>query len=281
MLRRPGPPLLAALMCLVALALTGLFAYRSNTAGGHESAAMQGFVGLNRPRVTPLADHAVHLADPRSYLLIGLALAAIALAAGRRRVAAAIPFVLIAAGTTAETLKLIIDQPRASEWLGNHGANYGAQWPSGHSAAAMTLALCAVLAVPARRRLMAAVVGGAFAVAVGYSLLLLGWHLPADIIGGYLVAAIWTLLVLAGLNALERRRPSRVRGEDAPLSAADRIGPLALAGCAGAAGVAVVAARPQAVLGYLFAHPSFVAGAVVIAVLAFTLAGAMARGLRA
>jgi hypothetical protein len=45
--------------------------------------------------------------------------------------------------------------------------------------------------------------------------------------------------------------------------------------------VALIAARPQAVLGYLFAHPSFVVGALVIATLAFTLAGAMARGLRA
>src|SRR5919206_3249827 len=273
MLRRPGPPLLAALACLVALAVTGLLAYRSNTAGGHESAAMQGFVGLNRPHVAPLADHAVHLADPRSYVLLGLALVAIALAAGRRRVAGAIPIVLFGAGFSAETLKLLIDQPRMSEWLGNQGA-ITAQWPSGHSAAAMTIALCAVLAVPGRWRLTAAAIGGAFAVAVGYSLLVLGWHLPADVVGGYLVAALWTLLGLATLNALERRWPSRARAEDAPLSAADRAGPLALAGAFGAAAVALVAARPQEVLGYLFAHPSFVVGATVIAALAFSLAGA-------
>jgi membrane-associated phospholipid phosphatase len=272
--------LLAALASLLALAVTFLFAYHSNTPGAHETAALRGFVGLNRPHVAPLADHAVHLADPRSYMLLALALVAIALAAGRRRVAVAIPLVAIATGFTAETLKLLIDQPRASEWLGRHGA-ITAQWPSGHSTAAMTIALLAVLAVPARWRLTAAAVGGAFAVAVGYSLLVLGWHLPADVVGGYLVAAAWTLIALAALNGLERRWPSRERPQDAPLSAADRVGPLALAAAAGAAAVALIAARPQAVLGYLFAHPSFVVGALVIATLAFTLAGAMARGLRA
>ena len=52
----------------------------------------------------------------------------------------------------------------------------------------MALALCAVLAVPARWRPAAATAGGLFALGVAYAILALGWHFPSDVIGGYLVA---------------------------------------------------------------------------------------------
>ena len=57
-------------------------------------------------------------------------------------------------------------------------------WPSGHSTAAMTLALCAILVAPPVLRTAAAILGGAFAVGVGYALLVLGWHYPSDVLGG-------------------------------------------------------------------------------------------------
>ena len=43
----------------------------------------------------------------------------------------------------------------------------------------MTLALCAVLVAPPALRAAAAVLGGAFAVGVGYAVLVLGWHYPS------------------------------------------------------------------------------------------------------
>ncbi len=80
-----------------------------------------------------------------------------------------------------------------------------ASWPSGHATAATVLALCAVLVAPRRVRPLVAVLGATFAAAVGVSLLILAWHLPSDVLGGYLLATLWMALVLAGLRIADAR----------------------------------------------------------------------------
>jgi membrane-associated phospholipid phosphatase len=278
MLRRPLPPLIGALACLVGLVITGVLAYLSPVAAGSDSATLQGFVGLDRPRLTPFVSFVAHLADPVPYALIGLALIGVALARGRALLAVAIPVVMVMAGATTETLKPLLAHPRYAEWLGD-GQIAAAAWPSGHATAAMALALCGVLAAPSRLRPTAAAIGGAFAVGVSYAILVLGWHFPSDVIGGFFVAALWTLLAIAALNALEAGHPVHARRAE-PARPADAIAPLVLGGGAAAAAAMVALARPTAVAEYAAAHTTFVAGALAIAALALALAAALVRGVR-
>ncbi len=145
-------------------------------------------------------------------------------------------------------------------------------WPSGHSTAAMTMALCAVIVAPPRLRPTVAAVGGAFAVAVAYAILTLGWHFPSDVFGGYLVAATYVLLAVSAIAFSERRWPSR-RGAEAgsrPVDVVPAFG-VALVGVGVIAGVAL--ARPHALIDYATAHTTFVAGALAIAALAAVLGG--------
>ena len=116
--------------------------------------------------------------------------------------AVAIPLLFVATGATTESLKHLLATQRFDEWLG-HAQIGAASWPSGHSTAAMTMALCAVIAAPPRLRPTVAAVGGAFAVAVAYAILTLGWHFPSDVFGGYLVAATYVLLAVSAI-ALQR-----------------------------------------------------------------------------
>ena len=107
---------------------------------------------------------------------------------------------------TAETLKPLLAHPRVHLATTVHIGP--ASWPSGHSTAALALAFSAVLVAPARLRPVVAAVGAAFALAVGCALLILAWHMPSDVLGGYLVATLWAALAVAGLRAAERRWPS-------------------------------------------------------------------------
>jgi len=258
--------------------LTGILAYLVPLARVRDSATLQGFTALNRPRLTPLLDHVAHLASPVAYAVIGVSLAAVALLRRRPSVAAAIVGLLVLTGWTTQTLKPLLASPRYDEWLGS-GQISAASWPSGHATAAMTLALCAILAVPARARPVAAGVGALFAISVSYSILALGWHFPSDVLGGFLVAMTWTLLAVAGLVALEQRRPARRRQEAVPRPV-EALAPLALgAGVAGA--FALGSARPDGVARYAADHSTFVAGAAGIAALAVVLALGFARGVRA
>jgi membrane-associated phospholipid phosphatase len=273
--RRVAHPLLAAVACLTGLVVTGVLAYLVPLARVRDTATLQGFVALHRTRIEPLFSAIVHWADPVPYALIGLALAAIALGRRRPRVAAAIPLVLVVTGATTQILKPLLAHPRFEDWLGS-GQIAAASWPSGHATAAMTLALCAVVAVPARMRPAAALAGGAFATVVAYAILVLAWHFPSDVLGGFFVAGFWMAVAVAGLAWLERRRPSAARVE-APARPLD---PRVVAGAVGGAAVAlavIAATHPVAVTDYVLQRPTFAAGAAVIAGLATVLAAGLAR----
>src|SRR4051812_119279 len=190
MLRRPRIALLAAFACLAGLGATLVLAYFAPPFGGRDAATLQGFVDLNRPRLTPWLSHIAHLANPTPYALIGLALVLTALARHRGRVALAIAVVLIGSEVTTQLLKPLLAHPRPQEWLGK-GQISAASWPSGHATAAMALALCATLAVPARWRPAAANAGGVFSPAGAPALLLLGWPFPPGGLRGRPRPAAW------------------------------------------------------------------------------------------
>jgi membrane-associated phospholipid phosphatase len=279
MLRRPGPPLALAALTLLALAVTGVLAKLIPLTQQGDGRTLNGFVGLNSPRLTPALDHIAHSADPAPYALVGLALALLALVRGRWRVALAIPVLFVLTGWTTETLKHVLASPRVDEWLGPGAQIDAASWPSGHSTAAMTMALCAVLAAPPRLRPTVAALGAAYALAVAYSILTLGWHFPSDVFGGYLVASTYVLVAIAAVNASERRWPSR-RGAEAATRPGDAIPAVMVALTAAGAGVGLALARPRELLGYATTHTTFVAGALAIAGLAALIAAVMAVGFR-
>jgi membrane-associated phospholipid phosphatase len=272
MLRRPGPPLLLATLTAIALAITGVLAKLVPLTRQGDARTLNGFVDLNAPHLTPTLNTIAHLANPGPYALAAVALALVALARGRGRVALAIPLIFVATGATTEALKHLLATQRFDEWLG-HAQIAAASWPSGHSTAAMTMALCAVIVAPPRLRPTVAALGGAFALAVAYAILTLGWHFPSDVFGGYLVAATYVLLAVSAIAASERRWPSK-RGAEAGSRPVDLVPALgvALTGAGVAAGIAL--SRPHV----LVEHTTFVAGALAIAALAAVLAGMFATG---
>src|SRR6201999_3106544 len=122
---------------------------------------------------------------------------------GRPRVAITLAVILLCANEATELLKPLLGGPRDPV----PGVSLSdASWPSGHATAAMSLCLCWVIAVPARLRPAVAAIMAAFAIAVSYSFLELGWHYPSDVLGGVLVAGTWTLVGIAGLSIFEARR---------------------------------------------------------------------------
>jgi membrane-associated phospholipid phosphatase len=203
-----GRPLGVAGLCLLALALIWVVAQLVPAAHLRDAVALRDFTLLSRPHVDAAANFLIHLLEPALFILWGAALVSVALARGRPRVAVAVAAVMGLAPFTAETLKPLLAHPHAQVGAVHIGP---ASWPSGHSTAALALVLCAVLVTPARLRPVVAAVGAVFAVAVGCSLLILAWHMPSDVLGGYVVATLWMALAVAALRLAERRWPSRQR----------------------------------------------------------------------
>jgi membrane-associated phospholipid phosphatase len=200
--RRATPALLLAALCVAGLALTWVLAALVAPTHVRDATALYHFTRLDRPAVEVLAKALLGLLEPAFFVMWAIALMAIAVRRGRPRVAFAVAAVLILAPLSADLLKPVLAHPHAEV-----APLYvkSASWPSGHAAAAMALLWCALLVSPARHRPTIGVLGIAFLVAVAFSLLILAWHMPSDVIGGYLLATLWAALAVAGLRLADAR----------------------------------------------------------------------------
>ena len=194
------------------LAITWILAELVPITHVKDAVALYDFTRLNRPLVEAPANALLDLLYPPFYAIWGIVLVVIAL---RRRllwVALAVAILLPLAPFTAELLK-----PLLAHHHDQIGPKYiaNASWPSGHATAATTLAWCALLVAPPAQRRLVAMLGAAFALAVGGALLVLAWHMPSDVLGGYLLATFWAALAFAALRANgqdgDALRPARTR----------------------------------------------------------------------
>jgi len=205
---RPAGPrsaLWVAGACVAALAITWVLAELVPGARARDASLLVDFTQLGGVGLHEAARVILHLLDPVLFTIWALALVAIAVARGRPRVALAAAIVLAFAPIAADGLKPLLAYHHVHI---AHVFNAYASWPSGHATAAGVLALCAVLVAPPRLRVAVALVGAALVLLSGAALLIDAWHMPSDVLGGYLFAALWMALAVAALRAAERRSPS-------------------------------------------------------------------------
>ena len=264
------------------LVLTWYLAFHVGAFERADQSIFGGFYDLHgRRRISTVAQFVARLCDPNPYVYLAAVPVLAALVRGRPRVLLGVGTILLGANVTTQLLKPALAHPRAHSLL--PGAVVSpASWPSGHATAAMALALCCVLAAPSRLRPAVAALGAAFAVAVSYSFLALGWHYPSDVFGGFLVAGTWTMLVVAAISAADARWPRGARsGPPARVSVRDALAPqLALVAGTAAVAVFIALARPHSVVAYARTHEVFVLGAAAIGVLALAVASAITLTVR-
>ncbi len=213
--RPVAPALLLAALCVAGLALTWVLAALVTPTHMRDATALYHFTRLDRPALEVLAKGLLGLLEPAFFVVWAIALMAVALHRGHPRVALAVALVLILAPLSADLLKPLLAHPHAEV-----APLYvkSASWPSGHASAAMAFVWCALLVAPARLRGTIAALGVAFLLAVAFSLLILAWHMPSDVIGGYLLATLWAALAVAGLRLADARGGQAAPVEPAPCS---------------------------------------------------------------
>jgi membrane-associated phospholipid phosphatase len=283
-MHRPKTALLAALAGAIGLAATGAVALLSPYAQAHDSATLRGFTALSHTSAAPLANTVGHLVDPFGYVLVGIVFVAVALLRGRPRLALVVPLIMTLAVASAELLKPLVDATRSGDWLTASWKVTAGSWPSGHATAAMTVALCGVLVAPRAWRALTAVLGTALTVGVSYSVLLLHWHFPSDVLGGLLLAATSVALGVALLWWADARWPAHAgrRALSRRFSAGARhpVAPAAIAAVGLAGAIALFIDRGQVAGAAEVAPASFTAAAVAIAAIAGAFAATLAFALR-
>lgn len=207
-------PALGCLVCAGALVAVTLFAYESQPVGRLDARILDRLAAYKETGIGRVANFFVHLADPLPQVVL-LALAClVGLSGGRRRRIIAALVLVGGANLTTQALKQLLLHQRYQPILGYLQIGPTA-FPSGHSTAAMAMALCFLLVVPRSLRPAAAFLGAVFVLAVGCSVIVLHNHYPSDVLGGWLVACGWGFAVVAGLRASEFLAPGqRARGPD-------------------------------------------------------------------
>jgi len=291
--RRLRWALAGAVCCLLGLATTWILAAHVPAVRLRDAAALRGFIELQRPWLDAVAQGVLDLIGPIQCTIYALVLALIALRRGRPLLAIGVPLLLGGSVLIAEELKPLLAVPHDFVTVGYQIK--AASWPSGHSTAAMAMVMGAVLVAPRRRRPAVAALGGVFTVAVGFSMLMLAWHMPSDVIGGFLLSGFTTAVTVVTVILAERRglgarhfagaarvvrevrlRPaSRSAAGPAPSQVPTATVAVVLSGV-----LAAVAARPGQAAGFAANHHSVVAFAAVIAVLAVALVSGAAVALR-
>jgi membrane-associated phospholipid phosphatase len=198
-------PLLVAGLCVAAMALVWAVSTHVEAFRVHDAELLRRFALGGGKLTNEVARVMLHLLNPVQFTIWAVAIVLFALARGSRRMAFAVAVVMALAPLSADLLKPLLAEPHVG-----FGRTIGpSSWPSGHATAATALALSAVLVTPARWRALAVPLAAAFMLGIGTALLIRVWHMPSDVLGGYLLGALWISLAVAGLRASERRWPPR------------------------------------------------------------------------
>jgi membrane-associated phospholipid phosphatase len=187
-----------AALCVLGLAATWLLADLVPATHVRDAVALADFARLDNPVLEAPASALLLMLDPPFYAIWAAVLVTLALR--RRRLAIALVPLLVLAPLSAELLKPLLAHSHARV---SYAYIAPASWPSGHATAVTILVWAALMVAPPARRRPLAIVGLLLALCVGCSLLILAWHMPSDVLGGYLLATLWASLAIAALQASE------------------------------------------------------------------------------
>lgn len=266
-------PVLLACACAFAFVVVLVAAYFVPFVESADGLAVAGLVAAHQPFLRTVAIYVVHFGDPGPFSVGAIIVAIVALRAGRPRHALAALVLIGAANVTTQILQVVLEHDRTHALL-ERGDISATAFPSGHATATMSLALAAVLVAPAVWRPLVAVAGGVLAMAVSESVLLLGWHFPSDVIGGFLVAAGSALLVIAALRVADERWPERT-GREAALRALGQPRVAVITGAIVAFAVAATLVVVDGGLDYLDDHTSAAFALAMVAASAAALPAAL------
>ena len=192
-------PLAGCMACATGLVVLAALAYRVPPFERLDEEILN---AISTPSGSPVHDLAFaveQLMDPAGWAAATTVAFLLASWQGRHKRALLAVALIVGTGLVDLTLKAVFEHPREQsipvgefEWFPVASA-----FPSGHAAGALAISLAFLFVVPSPWRRPAAVIGLAFTLAVSLGLLVLNYHYPSDILGGWLLALGWCFALLA------------------------------------------------------------------------------------
>jgi membrane-associated phospholipid phosphatase len=204
----------SCLACIAGLALVLVLAYWVGPIERLDRSVLDALSAPTGSFANEAAYAAVKLADPVAFVIAATVAALIALA--RSRIWDAVFAVALIAGTGLLDLALqaLISHPRYRPIPAKGAYPFDNSYPSGHSAGALAISLAFLTVVPPSWRRPTAAVGVLYTLAVSFSLPVINYHFPSDVLGGWFLAAGWWFALLAAFGRCGRKLTPSAAGRD-------------------------------------------------------------------
>ncbi|MFG1995389.1 phosphatase PAP2 family protein [Actinoplanes sp. NPDC048988] len=202
-------PLATFVLSVAALYAVWRVAIRTSPGQRADTAAMDG-ADVGHPRVVEVLDRTLNGTTLATLVLVCLFAAVFGVLRKRADLAIGAALMVIGSNATAQLLKMHLYRPDLD------GTDMPNSFPSGHTAAAASVAFAVILVLPQALRGTIALVGFAYVTVIAVATVWAEWHRPSDTLAGLLVTLAWGSLavLLVRLWRLRTpgapRRPSRV-----------------------------------------------------------------------
>ena len=200
MSERVKRPLAGCLVCVGCLALLTVLAFEVGPLGRFDARVLDSLLIDKGSWAGEAAQLLADLGNPLPQLILLALVCWLALRCDGPRYAAAAIVLVAGANLTTQVLKAALAHPRHHAFLGEHQIS-STSFPSGHATAALAMALAFALVAPPSWHRSLVPIAIALALALGSSMVVLRYHYPSDVLGGWLVAGAWFFGVVAALQS--------------------------------------------------------------------------------
>jgi membrane-associated phospholipid phosphatase len=249
-------PFFIAVLAAAAVAAIYLVFVRTSIGQVIDTMAMRG-ADVNHPKIVEVLDRVLNGTTLVSLVLVCVAAATIGVLRQRVDLAVGAAVMVIAANGSAQLLKDRLGRPNLDDFPAPNS------FPSGHTAAAASVAFALILVLPYAVRGLVALIGAGYVAIIAVATVWAEWHRLSDTVAGLLMVLAWGALITGVLRARRYRIPgvlARVnRVAKVPLLIV-----VAVFGVVGTLGMGAVVMSQRVTADFVSGRFAFVAGSACV-----------------
>ena len=250
-------PLMITILAAAAVAVLYQICVRTSLGQSIDTAAMRGG-DVQHPRVAELLSRTLTGTSLAGLVLVCLAAAAIGVLRRRIDLAVAAALLVIGANASTQLLKTTLGRPHLDDFPAPNS------FPSGHTAAAASVACALILVLPHAVRGTTALIGAGYVTMIAVATVWAEWHRPSDAVAGLLIVLGWGSLAVFGIRVYRLRVPGG-SGRPGRLAGLPLLGFGAVTASAALLGLIAVALSERVLPGLVSGRFAFLAGSAGIA----------------
>jgi membrane-associated phospholipid phosphatase len=259
--RARGAGYVLAPLAAVVLALGGAAALyrvfiRTSLGQVVDTASMRGG-DVQHPKVVEVLSRTLNGTTLASVVLVCLVAAAVGVLRKRIDLAVGSALMVIGANASTQFLKTRIARPDLDDFPAPNS------FPSGHTAAAASVAFALILVLPYAVRAMVTLIGSGYVTVIAIATVWAEWHRPSDTVAALLIVLAWGALATFGIRLWRLRVPGSAE-RASRLATMPLLAATAVTGTVGLLGLAAVVVSERVTTDFVSGRFTFLTGSVCI-----------------